>query len=65
MVELSGRAARIADLLRTRVDVAISVQNRSLLEIMDRRAGLQLRLQKTVEGLSLVAISYYAVGLVA
>jgi uncharacterized membrane-anchored protein len=46
------------------VDVAISVQNRSLLESMDRRAGLQLRLQKTVEGLSIVAISYYAVGLV-
>jgi uncharacterized membrane-anchored protein len=64
MAELSGRAARIADLLRTRVDVAISVQNRSLLESMDRRAGLQLRLQKTVEGLSVVAISYYAVGLV-
>lgn len=64
LAELSGRAARIADLLRTRVDVAISSQNRSLLESMDRRAGLQLRLQKTVEGLSVVAISYYAVGLV-
>ncbi|MGM0583042.1 MAG: DUF3422 family protein [Pseudomonadota bacterium] len=63
MGELSGRAARIADLLRTRVDVAISVQNRSLLESMDRRADLQLRLQQTVEGLSVVAISYYAVSL--
>ena len=31
---------------------------------MDRRADLQLRLQKTVEGLSVVAISYYAVNLV-
>ena len=30
---------------------------------MDRRADLQLRLQHTVEGLSVVAISYYAVGL--
>ncbi len=32
---------------------------------MDRRADLQLRLQKTVEGLSVVAISYYAVNLVS
>jgi uncharacterized membrane-anchored protein len=64
MSELSDRAGRIADLLRTKVDVAISVQNRSLLESMDKRADLQLRLQKTVEGLSVVAISYYAVGLV-
>jgi len=31
---------------------------------MDRRADMQLRLQKTVEGLSVVAISYYAVSLV-
>lgn len=30
---------------------------------MDRRAALQLRLQETVEGLSVVAISYYAVSL--
>ena len=30
---------------------------------MDWRASLQLRLQTTVEGLSVVAISYYAVSL--
>jgi uncharacterized membrane-anchored protein len=30
---------------------------------MDRRADLQLRLQRTVEGLSVVAISYYALNL--
>lgn len=61
--ELSQRAGRAANLLRTRVEVAIAAQNRSLLESMDRRADLQLRLQQTVEGLSVVAISYYAVGL--
>ncbi|WP_118132831.1 DUF3422 family protein [Oceanicella sp. SM1341] len=63
MDELSLRAARAADMLRTRVDVAVAAQNRSLLESMDRRAALQLRLQETVEGLSVVAISYYAVSL--
>ncbi|MDP5308057.1 DUF3422 family protein [Paracoccus spongiarum] len=59
------RAARAGELLRTRVDVERSAQNQSLLERMDRRADLQLRLQHTVEGLSVVAISYYAVGLLS
>ncbi|WP_212525299.1 DUF3422 domain-containing protein [Actibacterium sp. MT2.3-13A] len=57
------RATRAGDLLRTQVDVARSAQNQKLLESMDRRADLQLRLQHTVEGLSVVAISYYAVSL--
>jgi len=60
---LSRRVARASDLLRTRVDVALEAQNRDLLQSMDRRANLQLRLQQTVEGLSVVAISYYLLGL--
>lgn len=60
---MSARAVRAADLLRTRVDVERSAQNQRLLESMDKRSDLQLRLQKTVEGLSVVAISYYAVSL--
>ena len=60
---LAERAIRAGDLLRTLVDVARSAQNQKLLESMDRRADLALRLQHTVEGLSVVAISYYAVGL--
>ncbi|MCG6904892.1 MAG: DUF3422 domain-containing protein [Rhodobacter sp.] len=60
---MAARAARTGDLLRTRVDVDRSAQNQVLLASMDRRAALQLRLQKTVEGLSVVAISYYAVNL--
>ena len=62
---MAERAIRAGDLLRTRVDVERSVQNQRLLESMDRRADLQLRLQRTVEGLSVVAISYYAVNLAA
>ena len=57
------RAERAGELLRTRVDVWRSAQNQEIMERMDRRADLQLRLQHTVEGLSVVAISYYAVGL--
>ena len=62
---LSVRIARASDLLRTRVDVGVEAQNRDLLRSMNRRAKAQLRLQQTVEGLSVVAISYYLVGLVA
>ncbi|MCE5974782.1 DUF3422 domain-containing protein [Sinirhodobacter sp. WL0062] len=57
------RAARAGELLRTRVDVERQAQNQKLLESMDRRADLQLRLQHTVEGLSVVAISYYAISI--
>ena len=60
---MSARAVRAANLLRTRVDVERSAQNQKLLESMDKRSDLQLRLQRTVEGLSVVAISYYAVSL--
>jgi uncharacterized membrane-anchored protein len=62
--QMSGRSIRASNLLRTRVDVERSAQNQALLESMDRRSDLQLRLQRTVEGLSVVAISYYAVSLV-
>jgi uncharacterized membrane-anchored protein len=61
--QMVDRATRAAELLRTRVDVERSAQNQKLLESMDKRADLQLRLQHTVEGLSVVAISYYAVSL--
>lgn len=60
---LSQRLSWTSSLLRTRVDTALSVQNRDLLQSMNRRTALQLHLQQTVEGLSVVAISYYAVGL--
>ncbi len=61
--EIAVRASRVGEMLRTRVNVALEAQNQRLLASMDARAGMQLRLQQTVEGLSVVAISYYAVGL--
>ena len=60
---MAERAQRAAELLRTRVDVERSAQNQKLLVSMDRRGDLALRLQHTVEGLSVVAVSYYAVNL--
>jgi len=62
---LSRKLSRAANLLRTHVDVEVEKQNRDLLNSMNRRARLQLRLQQTVEGLSVAAVSYYIVGLFA
>ena len=61
--DLSERVSRASALLSTRVDIARERQSQALLGSMDRRARLQLRLQQTVEGLSVAAIVYYAAGL--
>lgn len=63
LASLSERVARTSDLLRTRVDIATEVQNQQLLEKLTRGQELQLRLQSTVEGLSIAAISYYVISL--
>lgn len=63
--ELSDRVSKTTQILRTRIDFTNERQTQALLASMDRRAKLQLRLQQTVEGLSLVVLTYYAVGLLA
>jgi len=62
--DLSGRVARNSQLLRTRVDIELERQNQELLAQMNNRARVQLRLQETVEGLSIAAITYYGSQLV-
>jgi uncharacterized membrane-anchored protein len=62
---LAERSERASNLLRTRVDIALEAQNQSLLRSMEQNARRQLRLQQTVEGLSVVAISYYLVSMLA
>lgn len=62
--ELSARVARNSQLLRTRVDIELERQNQELLAQMNQRAKLQLRLQETVEGLSVVVLTYYGSQLV-
>jgi len=61
---LSRRVSRVSDLLRTRVNIMTEQQNQQLLEKLTRGQALQLKLQQTVEGLSIAAISYYVVSLV-
>ena len=62
--DLSERVAQASALLSTRVDITRERQNQALLASMDRRARLQLRLQQTVEGLSVAAIVYYMAGVI-
>ncbi len=57
--DLSRKLTRAAQLLRTRVDTEVEQQNGDLLRQMGERMHLQLRLQQTVEGLSVAAITYY------
>jgi uncharacterized membrane-anchored protein len=61
--DLSERVDRAGDLLRTRVDISTETQNQELLKSLHRGQRVQLRLQETVEGLSIAAITYYVVGL--
>jgi uncharacterized membrane-anchored protein len=61
---LSQRVARANQLLSTRVDITRERQNQALLESMNRRGKAQLKLQQTVEGLSIAAVTYYIVGLI-
>jgi uncharacterized membrane-anchored protein len=61
---LSERISRASELLRTRVDITLQRQNQAILSTTAKRAKLQLHLQRTVEGLSVAAISYYVVALI-
>lgn len=61
---LSQRVTRATQLLSTRIGITRELHNQQLLESMNQRAAAQLRLQATVEGLSVAAVTYYMVGLV-
>lgn len=62
--ELVERVALTGDLLRTTVQVQLEDQNASLLTSMEERARVQVHIQQAVEGLSVIAITYYTIGLV-
>jgi uncharacterized membrane-anchored protein len=61
---LSERVSNAGQLLRTRVDIILERQNQSLLSSMALSAKMQLRMQQMVEGISMVAITYYAANLI-
>ncbi|MEH6473402.1 MAG: DUF3422 domain-containing protein [Halopseudomonas sp.] len=61
--DLSTRIDRASRLLRTRVQLTLEEQNQELMTSLNRRSQIQLRMQQTVEGLSVVAISYYLISI--
>ena len=61
---VSERVSNASQLLRTKVDIIIERQNHALLTSMAIRAKMQLRMQQMVEGISMVAITYYAASLI-
>ena len=63
--KIAGRIGYISELLRTRVDLTLQDQNAEVLQSIDARAKAQLRLQHAVEGLSVVAITYYSLGILS
>ncbi|UVW33759.1 DUF3422 domain-containing protein [SAR92 clade bacterium H455] len=62
--DLSKRISRTTELLNSRLQLSLELQNQRLLASMDKRSALQLRLQQTVEGLSVVAMTYYSMSLI-
>ena len=62
-INLSRKLARTTQLLRARIDIDLERQNRDILSTLSERTRMQLSLQRTVEGLSIAAVSYYVVGL--
>jgi len=60
---LSRGLDRATNMLRTRVEMTVQKQNLELLEGMSKQGRQQLMLQTTVEGLSVIVLSYYLTGL--
>ncbi len=60
---LSQGASWVSSLMQTRIETKLTRQNTELLQSMNRRARMQLRLQHTIEGLSVFAVTYYLIGI--
>lgn len=65
LTSLSERVSRSSALLRAHVDIATEAKSQELLERLAIGQRTQLRLQVTVEGLSIAAITYYVTSLIA
>lgn len=61
--DIAKRIDRASDFLRTKINLVIEEQNQALLTSMNKRAQIQLNLQQTVEGLSVIVVTYYLLAL--
>ena len=60
---LTAQLTSLGNMMRTRVNLNMEQQSLQTMQAVNRRVNLQLMLQKTVEGLSLIVFSYYLTGL--
>ncbi len=60
---LAGQLTSLGNMMRTRVNLNMEVQSLQTLKVLNRRVELQLLLQRTVEGLSIIVLAYYFTGL--
>lgn len=60
---IADQVANLSSMLQTRIELGLQRQNANLLTSLNEGSERQIRLQQAVEGVSVVAISYYAVGL--
>lgn len=61
--QLSHATMHLIDLLQTRIQVEIEYQNAIQIQAMADRAATQVKIQRAVEGFSIIAISYYLLSL--
>ncbi|VVP12292.1 hypothetical protein PS838_03403 [Pseudomonas fluorescens] len=60
---LAKSVANLGDLLQARVQVEMEEQNSEILKSLNARADAQIKIQRAVEGLSIIAITYYLLSL--
>ncbi len=63
LVQLTVSTSHLLDLLQARIQVEIEYQNARQIEAVAERAATQVRIQRAVEGFSIIAISYYLLSL--
>ena len=61
--DIAKRIDRASDFLLTKTNMVIEEQNQALSTSMNHRAKMQLNLQQTVKGLSVIVVSYYLLAL--
>ncbi|MNM60527.1 hypothetical protein D3C81_718070 [compost metagenome] len=61
--QLAEGVANLGDLLQARVQVEMEEQNAEILRSLNARAESQIKIQRAVEGLSIIAITYYLLSL--
>jgi len=59
LTRIAEAVAHLGNLLQARVQVEMEEQNSQILQSLSTRAETQIKIQKAVEGLSIIAISYY------